>query len=238
MPAAPAKPCGTSSLKEYALSPTPLTGVMSEVVRIAVSKASFAMFFGPTATVSVPSGDVHTQPVTVNVTAGITISVGGFTLLPMTAWTSDELTRSAIASEVEEAEACDDDDAVEVQVPAVVLVVPLDVAAGVALAADEAPADAAGEPVAVLVLGAAEAPADEAAELVAAAELVGAADDDAAVDEVANADAEGLTADDPSAAGEPLAPGVAAGPHAMARKRAASVVDAMTVLLMRPHRRK
>ena len=85
MPAAPAMPCGTSSLNEYALSPTPLTGVMSEVARIAVSNASFAMFFGPRATVSVPSGDVHTQPVIVNVTAGITISVGGFTLLPMTA---------------------------------------------------------------------------------------------------------------------------------------------------------
>lgn len=113
--------------------------------------------------------------------------------------------------------------------PAFALVVPLDVAAGVALAADDAPADAAGELVdaPTLEVGAAEVAAEVPAELVAPAE------DDGCADEVASADADGLTADDPNAAGEPLAPGVAPdGPHAIARKRAAEAVVAMTVFLM------
>ena len=238
MPAAPAMPCGTSSLNEYALSPTPLTGVMSDVLRMAVSNASFAMFFGPRATVSVPSGDVHTQPVIVKVTAGITLSLGGLVLLPMTAWTSDDETRSAMATEVDDVETCDDD-ALEVQVPAVALVVPLEV--GAALAADEA----AGELVDVAELGAALdallAPALDvaAADALAdtAAELVASADGDAEV--FANADADGLTADDPNAAGEPLAPGVVpVGPHAIERNRAVAAVVAMTLILMAVARRK
>ena len=235
MPAAPAMPCGTSSLNEYALSPTPLTGVKSELAFIAASKAPVVMFFGPRATVSVPSGDVHTQPVIVNVTAGITISAGGFTLLPMTAWTSDDETRSAMATEVDDVETCDDD-ALEVQVPADVIVVALEV--GAALAAD----DAAGEPVAVAELGAAldAALAVAAADALAftAAELLARADGDAEV-VFANADADGLTADDPNAAGEPLAPGVVpAGPHAIERKRAATAVVAMTLVLMSASRRR
>jgi len=133
------------------------------------------------------------------------------------------LTRSAIATEAEEAEACDAD-ALDVHVPADALVVPLDVAAGVALAAD----DAAGElvEVAALDVAAADALAETAAELVASA------DADGAALEVANADADGLTADDPNAAGEPLTPGVVpVGPHAIKRKRAALAVVTMSDLM-------
>ncbi|HYK98406.1 MAG TPA: hypothetical protein VEU77_08430 [Candidatus Acidoferrales bacterium] len=133
------------------------------------------------------------------------------------------LTRSAIATEADEAEACDDD-ALDVHVPADALVVPLDVAAGVALAAD----DAAGElvEVAALDVAAADAVAETAAELVASA------DADGAALEVAIADADGLTADDPNAAGEPLAPGVVpVGPHAIKRKRAALAVVTMSDLM-------
>src|SRR5438067_12570523 len=89
MPAAPAMPCGTSSLREYALSPTPLTGVTTEVDRIAVSNASFARPFGPSTTVSVPSGDVQTHPDSEKPIAGISRSVGGLVLLPMMVCTSD-----------------------------------------------------------------------------------------------------------------------------------------------------
>jgi hypothetical protein len=144
------------------------------------------------------------------------------------------LTRSAIATEADEAEACEAD-ALDVHVPAVALVVPLAVAAGVALAAD----DAAGELVEVAALEVAAldvAAADAVAET--AAELVASADADGAALEVANADAEGLTADDPNAAGEPLAPGVVpVGPHATKRKRAALAVVTMSVLMTATRRK-
>src|SRR5438874_7039699 len=109
MPAAPAMPCGTSSLREYALSPTPLTGVTTEVDRIAVSNASFARPFGPSTTVSVPSGDVQTQPDSEKPIAGISRSVGGLVLLPMIVCTSEVDTRLATVSVVDEAWTCDAD---------------------------------------------------------------------------------------------------------------------------------
>ena len=140
-----------------------------------------------------------------------------------------------MATEVDDVETCEDD-ALDVQVPAVALLVPLEV--GAALAADEA----AGELVEVAEVDVAElAPALDvaAADALAftAAEPLARADGDADV-EFANADADGLTADDPNAAGEPLAPGVVpVGPHAIERKRAATAVVAMTVLMSASRRR-
>src|SRR5438067_6803245 len=107
MPAAPAMPCGTSSLMEYALSPTPLTGVTTDVDRIAVSNASFARPFGPSTTVSVPSGDVQTQPDSEKPIAGISISVGGLVLLPRMVCTSEVETKLATVRVVDEAWTCD-----------------------------------------------------------------------------------------------------------------------------------
>ena len=108
---------------------------------------------------------------------------------------------------------------------------PLEVAAGVELAADDAFADDAGELVDVAALDVAaldEGALDAAALADAPAEPLAAGEPDA------RNDAEGLAADVPSAAGEPLVPGVAPeGPHATERRRAARADEAMTLVLMR-----
>lgn len=208
-------------MNEYALSPTPLTGVMSVVAFIAVSKADLSMFFGPTATVSVPSFDVHTHPVRLNTGVGMTICVAVCASLPMTDWTSDIVTRLAMLVEVDEVETCADD-ALELHESALAALVPAD-DDGAALVA----AEPAGELVDVAALD--EARAEPLAD--GTAELEASADDDARADELANA--EELATGDPNAAAEPLAPGVAPdGPHATERNRAAMAVEAMTVLFM------
>src|SRR5437773_1472289 len=97
MPAEPAMPCGTSSLIENALSPTPETGVSIVADFIAVSKESFVRFFGPSATVSVPLADVQMQAETVKPVIGSSTSDGGFVVVPMSACTSDVVTRLAMA---------------------------------------------------------------------------------------------------------------------------------------------
>jgi hypothetical protein len=118
-----------------------------------------------------------------------------------------------------------------VHVPAVALVVALEV--GAALAADEATGELVEvAEVDVAELGAALDVAAADALAFTAAEPLARADGDAEV-EFAKADADGLTADDPNAAGEPLPPGVVPdGPHAMERKRAATAVEAMTLIPM------
>lgn len=221
--AAPAIPCGTSSLIEYALSPTPLTGVTSEVDFIAASKASFERPFGPTATVSVPSADVHTQAESVKPGAGISTSVGGFTPLPSTVCTSELETRSPIARLLDAACAL-----LELAVPVHfvdddVLVPALAEAAGDAAA--PALAEAAGE---VTAPALADAPADA----LAAADAEG----DETADEAADDD--GAAEDVPSAAGEPDVPAVPDGPHAVAMRNAERAVSANNVDLMRPRGRK
>src|SRR5438093_1991971 len=87
MPAEPAMPCGTSSLIENALSPTPERGVSIVADFIAVSKESFVRFFGPSATVSVPLADVQMQAETVKPVIGSSTSDGGVGVVPMSAWT-------------------------------------------------------------------------------------------------------------------------------------------------------
>ena len=226
MPAEPAMPCGTSSLIENALSPTPERGVSIVADFIAVSKESFVRFFGPSATVSVPLADVQMQAETVNPVIGSSTSDGGFVVVPMSACTSDVVTRLAMAVLTDEMPAA---------------AAPLE---HVLLAAAAPLADAAGELVAVaddgdaaaplaLADGDATAPADADAEEDgdASAELEGEADAEARED--------GLADDVPTAAGEPLAPVcVPDGPHAIARTRAARVVVVMMMVLMGPRSRR
>jgi len=227
MPAEPAMPCGTSSLIENALSPTPERGVSIVADFIAVSKESFVRFFGPSATVSVPLADVQMQAETVKPVIGSSTSDGGLVVVPMSACTSDVVTRLAMAVLTDEMPAA---------------AAPLE---HVLLLAAAAPlADAAGELVAVaddgdaaaplaLADGDATAPADADAEEDgdASAELEGEADAEARED--------GLADDVPTAAGEPLAPVcVPEGPHAIARTRAARVVVVMMMVLMGPRSRR
>ena len=227
MPAEPAMPCGTSSLIENALSPTPERGVSIVADFIAVSKESFVRFFGPSATVSVPLAEVQMQAETVKPVIGSSTSDGGLVVVPMSACTSDVVTRLAMAVLTDEMPAA---------------AAPLE---HVLLLAAAAPlADAAGELVAVaddgdaaaplaLADGDATAPADADAEEDgdASAELEGEADAEARED--------GLADDVPTAAGEPLAPVcVPEGPHAIARTRAARVVVVMMMVLMGPRSRR
>ena len=227
MPAEPAMPCGTSSLIENALSPTPERGVSIVADFIAVSKESFVRFFGPSATVSVPLADVQMQAETVKPVIGSSTSDGGFVVVPMSACTSDVVTRLAMAVLTDEMPAA---------------AAPLE---HVLLLAAAAPlADAAGELVAVaddgdaaaplaLADGDATAPADADAEEDgdASAELEGEADAEARED--------GLADDVPTAAGEPLVPVcVPEGPHAIVRTRAARVVVVMMMVLMGPRSRR
>ena len=227
MPAEPAMPCGTSSLIENALSPTPERGVSIVADFIAVSKESFVRFFGPSATVSVPLADVQMQAETVKPVIGSSTSDGGLVVVPMSACTSDVVTRLAMAVLTDEMPAA---------------AAPLE---HVLLLAAAAPlADAAGELVAVaddgdaaaplaLADGDATAPADADAEEDgdASAELEGEADAEARED--------GLADDVPTAAGEPLAPVcVPEGPHAIARTRAARVVVVTMMVLMGPRSRR
>ena len=216
MPAAPASPCGTSSFSENALSPIPETGVSVVIERIALSNASFVRFFGPSATRSVPFADVQTHAETVKPGIGSSTSLGGFVVVPITACTSDVVTRLATAVLTDEMPA---DAALLVQVLAAAAA-PL--AAGELVAADgdeTAPdAEADGEAAALAL---ADADAD------AAAEPLG--------DPEGERTAEGLPEDVPSAAGEPLAPGVCVpdGPHAIARASAARTVEPIMVLMRR-----
>src|SRR5437867_5081736 len=226
MPAEPAMPCGTSSLIENALSPTPETGVSIVADFIAVSKESFVRFFGPSATVSVPLAEVQMQAETVKPVIGSSTSDGGFVVVPMSACTSDVVTRLAMAVLTDEMPAA---------------AAPLE---HVLLAAAAPPADAAGELVAVADDGDAAAPLALAdGDATAPAEAEAEEDGDASAELEGEADAEaredGLADDVPTAGGEPLAPVcVPEGPHAIARTRAARVVVVMMMVLMGPRSRR
>jgi len=226
MPAEPAMPCGTSSLIENALSPTPETGVSIVADFIAVSKESFVRFFGPSAAVSVPFADVQMQAETVNPVIGSSTSDGGFVVVPMSACTSDVVTRLAMAVLTDEMPAA---------------AAPLE---HVLLAAAAPLADAAGELVAVADDGDAAAPLALAdGDATALADADAEEDGDASAEPEGEADAEaredGLADDVPTAAGEPLAPVcVPDGPHAIARTRAARVVVVMMMVLMGPKSRR
>src|SRR5216117_2666489 len=227
MPAEPAMPCGTSSLIETALSPTPERGVSIVADFIAVSKESFVRFFGPSATVSVPLADVQMQAETVKPVIGSSTSDGGLVVVPMSACTSDVVTRLAMAVLTDEMPA---GAAPLEHVLLLAAAAPLADAAGeLVAAADDGDAAA---PLA-LADGDATAPADADAEEDgdASAELEGEADAEARED--------GLADDVPTAAGEPLAPVcVPEGPHAIARTRAARVVVVMMMVLMGPRSRR
>jgi hypothetical protein len=220
MPAAPAIPCGTSSLIEYALSPTPDTGVSNDMDFIARSKLSLVRFFGPSATVSVPSGDVQMHAEIVKPGIGSSTSDGALVVDPMTTCTSEVVTRLETAVPTEEMPA----DAAPLEQVLLAAAAPLGDAAGELVAvADDGDATA---PLA-LADGDATAPAD------ADADEDGDASAEPEGDAEAEANEDGLADDVPSAAGEPLAPVcVPEGPHAIARTRAARAVVVMMMVLM------